>query len=420
MRIKLIRAAMVMLVAAILVGCENKSGDNTGDSAQATNAPEAEASTPNQPEADSAKTTPSRAYAPDGLDGATVTVRPVGKALISIVDGNPVRIFEEAANDEYSQVRLLPGDHVLHVRTVDARQGLNLNFRAGGGEYFALALTYTVAGELFWTPVIVSGGPTGPIVADKDGLLGGKTLAEAVKLLAANQGATLQEEAKKKKSEKEARRKLAEKEAAAKAQTMFAKAVKATEAKQLEEALQTLDEILKIGPNFDSALILKGVVLGRLKKPEAALESLEKGIGIGQKIRGADDESLHWAWMEKGKILIATRQPDEAQDAFSEAIRIKPTATALSARANLNFSRGQILGKKKDWDGAEPFFKSALSDAEKGIELDPKSANFWSIKIGTHIMLNENEQACLAMRKTCELGNCSFLEQYPQCKPGGS
>ncbi len=428
MNIKFSRAVMAMLTVAILAGCESKTDGGNGQAqAEAPATAQTDATAANEPEPEAAKGIPQDTYAPGGLDGATVVIKPLGKALISVVGGYPVRIYEGASKGEYRQARLAPGDHILHVGNIEARQGLNLNFRGTAGNYYALALTYAVEGELFWTPVIVSGAPNGPIVADKDGLLVGKTQAEAVRLLTAtsNQPATAltaeaTAEAERKKAEEEAQRKKAELAAEAKAKTLFEKGLKAYEADRMEEALQALDEALMIAPNFDSALVLRGVTLARLKKPKSALESLDKAIRIGRNTRGADDEWLNWPWFEKGMILLAARKPDPAYEAFSESIRAKPTAKALIARANLSFAQGQALGKKDDWDGAAPFFKSAQADAEKGIELDPKSVKFWSIKTGTHIMLNEHEQACSAMRKACDLGNCSILEQYPQCKPGGS
>jgi tetratricopeptide (TPR) repeat protein len=419
---RIARAVMAILMVAVLAGCESKADDGKSQAqAEAPAAKETEAPAPREPEPEAAKDIPRDTYAPDGLEGATVTVKPVGKALITVVSGYPVRIYEGASSGEHRQARLKPGDYVLHVGNIDARQGLNLNFRGEAGDYFALALTYAVEGELFWTPVVVSGAPNGPIVADKDGLLVGKSQAEAVRLLAASSNqpaATRQAQADA--ATRKAQEKQAEQAAAAKAKALFEKGMKAFEAGRMEEALQALDEALMIAPNFDSALVLRGATLSRLKKPKLALESLDKAIQIGRNNRGADDQWLHWPLLEKGLILAVARKPDLADEAFSESIRIKPTVKALTARANLNFVRGQVLGNNDDWDGAQPFFKRAQADAEKGIELEPESAKFWSIKSGTHIMLNEHEKACSAMRKACEFGNCSILEQYPQCKPGGS
>jgi len=426
MTMKFIQTLMTVLLVVALVGCESKKDGNTGQ-AEASAATTAKAPASEEPASEFAKSTPTDIYAPSGLDGATVSVKPLGKALISVVNGYPVRINEDASPDEFRQIRLKPGNYVLRVGNVDAPQGLNLSFSGKAGDYFALALNYAADGDLFWTPVIVSGAPNGPIVADKDGLLVGKSQAEAVRLLAAAskelvpaKNAEAEAATKRKLAEQEAQRKKAEQAVKAKTKAFFDKGLKAYEENRMEDALQAMDEALTIAPNLDAALVVRGAALGRLKKPKAALESLDKAIRIGRNNRGVDNEWLHWPWLEKGMILLSVRNVDLARAAFDESIRTKPTVKALTARANLSFAQGQVLGNKGDWDGAAPFFKNAQADTEIGIELDPKSAKLWSIKTGTHIMLNEHEQACSAMRKACEAGNCTILEQYPQCKPGGS
>jgi tetratricopeptide (TPR) repeat protein len=303
MNIKIIGAVMSLLALTALAGCETGTGNS-----------QAPAET---------KGTAGEIYAPDGNEGATVTVTPVGKALISVVAGFPARIHVGAVEGEYQQARLQPGDYILRVGSIDSDQGLNLNFKAEAGDYYALALTYAVNGTLYWTPVIVSGAPDGPIAADKDGLLVGKTQAEAVKLLTA-------------------------------------------------------------GPATQN--------------------------------QTAQADALY----QKGMKLLAARKPEPAFEAFSQSISAKPTARALTARASLAYTLGEALGEKSDWNGAEPFFKGAQADAENGIKLKPNSVRLWSIKTATHIMLNQHEQACSAMLKTCALGDCSILKQFPQCKASGS
>lgn len=342
-------------------------------------------------------------YAPKGLDGASVAITPVGRARIGVIDGQPAPISAGAAG-EYRSAKLLPGDHVLHVGTSSVPQGMNLSLPAEAGRYYAQIVTYVAGGEKYWTPVIVSGAPDGPIVADKDGLLIGKTPAEASKLLAAAAAKPAAAD------DKQA--------AAARAQALFDKATESLKANRVQEALKALDEALAIVPAFDSALALRGSVLARLKRPAEGLESLDEAIRVGGNARGRDDEWMHWPWLEKGLVLMAQRKPRQALAAFDESIRVKATDRALAARADLRFALGDALGKKNDWNGAEPYFKGAQADAEAALAMRPKSVKLWSLKAATHIMLNEHAQACTAIRQACELGDCSLLEQFPQCKPG--
>jgi tetratricopeptide (TPR) repeat protein len=411
---------VILLGVFLIAGCEAQPGQDPA----APQAPSAEnvAVPPDTAQSESMAKAQQDTYAPDGLEGATVTIRPLGKAAISAIAGYPVRIHEDGSDGAYREAKLKPGDYILHVGNTEAPQGLNLQFHGEPGNYFALSLTYSRDGGVFWTPVIVKVAPNGQIVADKDGMLVGKSQTEAAKLLSAGAGqaaATVQPaktEAPSNPADQEAQRKQLE----AKAKGLFDEGAKALEAGKMDDALQALDEALMIAPQFDSALALRGVVLARLKKPKEALDSLDEAIRIGRDTRGENDDWLHWPLMEKGLILIAIRQPKAGYEALSESIRLRPTPKALFARASLSFAQGQALGNKDDWDGAQPFFKSAQADADKGIEMVPDSVKFWSLKTGTHIMLNEHEQACSAMRKACDLGNCSILEQYPQCKQDGS
>jgi tetratricopeptide (TPR) repeat protein len=403
MNLKILMVAAGATIIGVLGGCETGAEQPKAESPTVV-----AAATP--PTAD---TLSANIYAPDGPEAGTVSVKPVGKALVSVIDGYPVRVHEGGRNGDYGEARLKPGDHILHVGNVDILQGLNLTLQAEPGQYFALTLTYMAGGEMFWTPVIVRDAPNGPIVADKDGLLVGKSQTEAIKLLTAS--------ASRKPAPAQAQSDDKSKEALeARAKALFEQGAKAFRDKQPEQALQALDEALMLAPGFDSALALRGVVLGQLKQPKAALESLDEAIRVGANTRGTDDEWLHWPWLEKGLILLANRQPATAYEALSESIRLKPTVKALIGRSNLSFARGRQLGNQEKWDEAAPFFRSAQADAIKGLELQPDSVKLWSIRAGTHIMLNEHEQACSAMRKACELGNCSILDQYPQCKPNGS
>lgn len=408
-----VHALVVFAIVSLIAGCtaqQDQSQAATEDVAAIGNSATAD-TTQIQKNGKAA----SDAYAPDGLDGATVTIKPLGKAAISAVAGYPVRIHKDGLDGAYREARLKPGDYVLHVGNTDAPEGLNLNFHAEPGEYYALSLTYSRDGATFWTPVIVKGAPNGPIVADKDGALIGKTQTEAVKILSAASSQPASTAAQTSQTP-EALKKQME----AKAKGLFDKGAKALEAGKEQDALKDLDQALMIAPQFDSALALRGVVLARLKKPREALDSLNEAISIGRRTRGEKDEWLHWPLMEKGLILIAIRQPKAGYEALSESIALRPTPQALLARGSLSFAHGQALGKKNDWNGAQPFFKSAQADAEKGIQMVPDSVKFWSLKTGTHIMLNEHKQACIAMRKVCKLGDCSILKQYPQCKPDGS
>jgi tetratricopeptide (TPR) repeat protein len=129
---------------------------------------------------------------------------------------------------------------------------------------------------------------------------------------------------------------------------------------------------------------------------------------------------LQWPYFEIGAILAKAGKPGPALEALGESIRLKPTVKALGMRASIYFTQGEVLGKENDWEAAKPFFQKAQADAVQGIGMQPKAVRLWSIKTGTHLMLNEHDQACQSMRKACELGDCSIIAEFSQCEPGGT
>ncbi len=407
------RILLALLAAMFLSGlaaCQDNAGPD---------APKAEAAAP-ETAGDPTTATPSGqsipegAFAPQGLEGASVVVRTAGRAEITAVDGHAATVSQSAANRDYDRILLPPGEHIVHVGNIDAPQGVSLGFTGSAGDYYAVLLTYIAKGETYWAPVIVGGSPQGRIVADQNGLLVGKSPAEAAAILTVKANETRQPE----RAEGGQNEDLEAKTAQAKAN--LAKGTKLFQEKNFEAALAAFDAALEIAPGFDVALVMRGMTLARLKQPNAAIKSLDRAIESGRSTRGVDAEWLHWPYFEIGAILTNAGKPDLALDALGESIRLKPTVKALGIRASIYFKQGEALGKKNDWDGARPFFQKAQADAVKGIGLQPEAVRLWAIKTGTHVALNEHEQACQSMRQACELGDCSIIEQYPQCKPGGT
>ena len=392
------------LVLLALSGCQDKAGP--GPEAANAGGPAAPAL--------AGQTVPEGAFAPLGLEGASVVVKTTGRAVITAVDGQVATVAGPAGNSDYNRILLPPGKHIVRVGHIDAAQGANLGFTGSAGDYFAVLLTYVVQGETYWTPVIVADSPQGRIVADQNGLLVGKSPAEAVRLV------TVRANEERQPAQAESMGDEARDAKAAKAKARLESGRKLFQEKKFDAALAAFDAALEVAPDFDVALVMRGMTLARLKQPSAAIESLDRAIEAGRKTRGVDAEWLHWPYFEIGAILFGADKPGPALEALGESIRLKPTARALGIRAGIYFTQGEALGKGNDWTGAEPYFRKAQADAIQGIGLEPKAVGLWAIKTNTHVMLNEHEQACQSMRKACELGDCSIIEQYPQCKPGGT
>ena len=82
------------------------------------------------------------------------------------------------------------------------------------------------------------------------------------------------------------------------------------------EALAAFEKAIEINPQYSSAWYNKGVMLGKLDRPEEALTAYEKGIEINHQ----DSE----AWYGKGFMLRKLNRTEQALAAFDEAIKLNP------------------------------------------------------------------------------------------------
>lgn len=389
--------AGVLLVS--LQACQDKAAEGPTDTAT-------------EPAAPAVVEPPAGVFAPKGMEGATVIVRPAGNAEITNVDGFHGQVTRSPHGDQFSRIMLPPGEHVLHLVRVGANKGLNIRWQAEAGEYFATGIDYLFKGEKFWAPVIVKDAVDGTIVADKDDLLVGQTVADAKLFIVSKLAKEAQPE----------RQTAPEIESSGKAVAagLFEEGRKLYEAKNYSGALEKFDSVLTTEPDVDVVHLYRGLTLVKLKRSNEALAAFDSAISAGEKRRPPNDKWFALPQYQRALLLISKRQHIPAEEAFNASIAATPTANALAGRGNLYLTRGQLLGKQNKWDEAEPWFRKAQADAVAGTTIDPANGKLWSMKTITHIMLNEHEDACISMRKTCELGDCSILDQFPQCKPGGS
>jgi tetratricopeptide (TPR) repeat protein len=402
MILRIAKTAFAGVALLALQACQDKTA--AGPDAAATEAAPTTATTAKAPDG---------AFAPQGTEGATITVRPAGDAEVTAADGRPGRVKSAPGSGEYDRILLLPGEHVLHVVHSSAGAGLDLRFEASAGEFFAAGIDYLFEGQRFWAPVIVQGAPDGTVVAAKDEALVGKSVADARWLILAE----LAEASKAKATEPQSEPQTDAREEAA---SRFENGRALFEDRKYPEALAAFDSVLAILPGLDVGHLYRGLTLMQLKRRQEALAAFDAAVAAGRKHREPNDRWFALPHYQRGLILVSMGRPDAAEKAFSDSIAAEPTHSALAGRGNLYFVRGQALGNQEKWDEAEPWFRDAQADAEAGILVAPQDTKLWSLKTATHIMLNEHKDACKSMRKACELGNCTILEQFPQCKPGGS
>lgn len=371
---------------------------------------------PDSPKAAAATPETAGSYAPDGADGATVVINPQGEILITAVNGKPVTrdgadtaVGADGSEAGYRRLLLPPGSHTVTLAEAGGSGVIDMTLTAEAGRY-AFAVLEVQSGETTGRALtIIDGGGDGRVVAASAPVLVGMSRAEAEDFMAAPP-----EDQRKAVAAKESR--AEDKEAQIKAR--FAQAQELLEAKRYADALAAFDDVLRMAPGLDSAHVFRGLTLMRLNRPQDALESFDRGIALGRQNRGGANVWLSWPLYNRGVALLVGGESAAAKAALDESIELNPTPGALLARANLSFMQGEALGQTGDWDAAQPYFLDAQADTVAGIALAPRDAALWSIRSASHIMLNQHEDACSAARKACEFGNCSIVEQFPQCKAG--
>lgn len=371
---------------------------------------------PDVPKADAAAPESPGGYAPAGSDGATVVIIPEGEVLIAAVDGKQVTrngtdtvVGADAPEAGYSRLLLLPGSHTVTLTEAGGQGTIDISLTAEAGSYVFSVLEVQSGETAARALTVIEDGRDGRIVAASAPVLVGMSRADAETFMAAPP-----EEQQK----IVAAAKPAAEDRAAQVKAQFAAAQKLFEAEQYADALAAFDETLRIAPGLDAAHAYRGLTLLRLKRPRDALDAFDQAIALGRQNRGAASEWLSRPLYNRGLVLLAGGETAAAKAALDESIELKPTPGALLARANLSFKQGEALGQQGDWDAAEPYFLDAQADAVAGIALAPRNAGLWSTRSASQIMLNQHEEACASARKACELGNCTIVEQFPQCKAG--
>ncbi len=431
MRDKTITMFVIAVLVLALGGCTEPGDtppDTPGDTAAAPGAepaatqPVAGVETEIQQPAET-ETTPvklmGRPYFPFGDTDATVIIRPTGNAVIASIngridtsDGKPVPVLESLSEDYFDRIVAPPGRYRIYVENIaSAPVGGEIEFAASPGIYIVQGLTYEQGGTKLWTPIVTEGDIDGPIVAARGEIILGLTVAAALELLTAkpeDTGAAASAIASEELNE-----------AIERANDRFEAGRKFFEQRRMFEALDEFTAAVSIAPGFDTAYVYRAMTLTRLDRQREALAEFDKAMAAAKARRGADTNWLWWPHYQKAVALIALRLDDDALWELDESLRLKPTAGAFAARGNIFFLQGQSLASSGNANGARQYYMAAGADVRKGLRLKPDHVSLWSMKSGLHFMLGEQQQACEAARKACELGNCGIVEEYTECKVGG-
>jgi tetratricopeptide (TPR) repeat protein len=98
--------------------------------------------------------------------------------------------------------------------------------------------------------------------------------------------------------------------------TLYAKVVKHIQAKEYDEAMEVIEEILEIDPNQSDAWALRAVVHNAKGEFKEAVKSGRKSIKI--------DKTNFVAWFHVGIASFNLKKYEDAQQAFERVIDLKP------------------------------------------------------------------------------------------------
>ncbi|MFQ5909386.1 MAG: tetratricopeptide repeat protein [Thermoplasmata archaeon] len=105
-----------------------------------------------------------------------------------------------------------------------------------------------------------------------------------------------------------------------------------------EEAIECIDNALKLSPNNEVALVNKGTALSRLGRHKEALKCYNEAIRV--------NSDYEVAWNNKGNALTRLRRYEEAIKCYDRAIQIDEEYREAWV------NKGYVLAKMGDYDGA--------------------------------------------------------------------
>jgi len=153
-----------------------------------------------------------------------------------------------------------------------------------------------------------------------------------------------------------------------------------------EDALETIDKALYLSKTLDDPekrslfLVFKATALNRLKRDTEALDCIEEAIKLEKKDP--------FSWNIKGDLLHGLGKYEEALTAYENSIKYSEKdelPESLVDKAEILFHL------ERD--------KQALRTINESLELDPKNADAWDIKSDILSELGKNEEAFEAANK---------------------
>ena len=169
--------------------------------------------------------------------------------------------------------------------------------------------------------------------------------------------------------------------------TLYEEAMGHRKAKRYQESVAAFNEALEQRPKSGKAWFQRGVTLRRMGAYEAAVESLDRALVMG-------DHGRPELWKQRGMALHRLGREEEADGSYLQAFTVYGGED--KAPASVHYNHGLVLDKLGD-------ASRALQSYRLAAKLDPTDADFWfnaGVNLGS---LRRHEEAVLSYEKAVEL-----------------
>ncbi len=156
-----------------------------------------------------------------------------------------------------------------------------------------------------------------------------------------------------------------------------------------EKAIEYLDNVIKLEPNYASTYVNRGAVYSNLGQTQRAIEDFNKAIRL------EPDNAL--AYYNRGAVYSKLGQTQRAIENYNEAIRLEPDYVSAYNNRGLAYTD---LGQ----------YQRAIEDCNEAIRLKPDHASAYNNRGVAYLIQGNKKMGCRDAQKACALGICKLLE----------
>lgn len=175
-------------------------------------------------------------------------------------------------------------------------------------------------------------------------------------------------------------------------QLLYSKSIIQYKQQNYQDALATLDEVIKNDPNYSKAYYQKGIVLKKIKgtELERSIDLFDKAIEVGQKTNDSQivsqaRKAAHDELVYRGAKAIEEKNFSRAKELLNKALEYN------SSSADAHYRLAQAYNKTQDWQQAAEHSEKALG-FETGGRTDKAKIYF---ELGTAYQgLGQKDNAC--------------------------